>query len=243
VPGCEHCDAPRAGAADSRFRRILWFALAVNALMFVVEIAASWLSGSMALQADALDFLGDSFNYAISLVVLGMALRTRAQAALVKGATMAAFGLWVLGSTAHRVWVGTPPDAGVMGTVGLLALSANVAVAVALFRYRGGDSNMRSIWLCSRNDALGNIAVIGAAAGVFATGAHWPDLLVAGIVASLNLSAAAQVARHAMGELASLPRGDSVAPSAGDETIDARAPAPTTVRQERGGQPDPVRAR
>ena len=201
MPACDHCASPGTGATDLRFRRILWLALAINALMFLVEIVASWLSGSMALQADALDFLGDSFNYTISLVVLGMGLRTRARAALVKGATMAAFGLWVLASTAYRLWAGVPPDASVMGVVGLLALAANVGVAAALFRYRGGDSNMRSIWLCSRNDALGNIAVIGAAAGVFTTGSHLPDLLVAAMVAGLSLSAAVQVARQAMGEL------------------------------------------
>ena len=127
--------------------------------------------------------------------------------------TMAAFGLWIIGSTVYRLWTGVPPDAGVMGIVGLLALAANVGVAVALFRYRGGDSNMRSIWLCSRNDAFGNIAVIGAAAGVFATGARWPDLLIAAVVAGLNLSAAAQVARQAMGELA-LARGSDSTKSA-----------------------------
>ena len=213
MPACQHCEVATPEATDPRFRRILWVALTVNALMFLVEIAGSLLSGSMALQADALDFLGDSFNYAISLAVLGMGLRARASAALVKGATMAAFGLWIIGSTVYRLWTGVPPDAGVMGIVGLLALAANVGVAVALFRYRGGDSNMRSIWLCSRNDAFGNIAVIGAAAGVFATGARWPDLLIAAVVAGLNLSAAAQVARQAMGELA-LARGSDSTKSA-----------------------------
>ena len=210
MPACDHCASSETGATDPRFRRILWLALAINALMFLVETAASWLSGSMALQADALDFLGDSFNYAISLAVLGMGLRARAGAALVKGATMAAFGLWVLASTTYRLWASVPPpDASVMGVVGLLALAANVGVAGALFRYRGGDSNMRSIWLCSRNDALGNIAVIGAAAGVFATDSHLPDMLVAAVVAGLGLSAAAQVARQAMGELGLARRADS----------------------------------
>lgn len=226
MPACQHCDAPGPGATDPRFRRILWLALAVNALMFLVEIVGSWLSGSMALQADALDFFGDSFNYAISLVVLGMGLRARARAALVKGATMAAFGVWVLGSTVYRLWSGAPPDASVMGAVGILALAANVTVAVALFRYRGGDSNRRSIWLCSRNDAIGNVAVIGAAAGVFATGTHWPDLLVAAVVAGLNLSAAVQVARHALGEL-DLAHGTDPAPPTrdGDPARELRATA------------------
>ncbi len=202
MAGCAQCGAP-APSGDGRFRRVLWLALAVNGTMFLVEIVASLLSGSMALQADALDFLGDSLNYAISLAVVGMALQVRARAALVKGASMAAFGLWVLSSTVYRIWAGAPPDAGVMGAVGLAALAANLGVAAALFRYRGGDSNMRSIWLCSRNDALGNVAVLLAAGGVFATGTHWPDLLVAGLVAGLNLSAAVQVTRHALREMAS----------------------------------------
>jgi Co/Zn/Cd efflux system component len=124
--------------------------------MFFVEIIASFTSGSVSLQADALDFFGDSVNYGISLFVLGIALSTRAKAALFKGATMAAFGFWVIGSAIYRSSIGTVPYATTMGVVGLLALAVNVTVALMLFRYRSGDSNMRSIWLCSRNDALGN---------------------------------------------------------------------------------------
>ena len=200
MAGCGHCahDAP---PADGRFRRVLWIALAVNALMFVVEIAASWLSGSMALQADALDFLGDSFNYAISLAVLGMGLAVRARAAWVKGAAMGAFGAWVLTGTAWRVVHGVAPDPTVMGATGLLALTANVSVAALFFRYRGGDSNMRSVWLCSRNDAVANLAVIAAAGGVATTDSHWPDLVVAAVIATLCLHSATDVLRHARADI------------------------------------------
>jgi len=200
---CRHCERANSDLQDSRFRRVLWLALVVNAIMFFVEIITSWLSGSAALQADALDFLGDSLSYVISLSVLGMGLRARASAALFKGTTMAAFGVWVLGTATYRIFSGIPPEAGLMGTIGLLALLANVGVAVVLFRYRDGDSNRRSIWLCSRNDAVGNIAVLLAAAGVVTTASRWPDLIVAGIIAALNLSAAQQVTRQALVELKS----------------------------------------
>ena len=186
---------------DPRFRRVLWVALIANALMFGVEIVASFISGSVSLQADALDFFGDAANYGISLFVLGLSLQARSKAALFKGATMAAFGLWVLGSALYRTMAQTVPDAVFMGAMGLLALVVNVGVALMLFRYRRGDSNMRSIWLCSRNDALGNIAVMLAASGVFLTATGWPDILVAVIIATLNISAAWQVFGQARGEL------------------------------------------
>ena len=160
----------------------------------------------MSLQADALDFLGDSASYAISLVVLPMGLAARARAAAVKGFAMAAFGLWVLGATASRALSGTVPDphtmSQVMGLTGTIALLANVGVAVLLFRYRGGDANMRSIWLCSRNDALANVAVILAAGGVLTTGSRWPDLLVAAVIAGLCLHSAIDVLARARAELA-----------------------------------------
>jgi Co/Zn/Cd efflux system component len=180
---------------------VLWFALLSNAIMFFVEIIASLISGSVSLQADALDFFGDAANYALTLFVLGMGLGVRAKAALFKSATMAAFGVWVIGSAIYRAAIGTVPDPAVMGGIGLMALIVNVAVAALLFRYRTGDSNMRSIWLCSRNDALGNIAVMLAAAGVFATTTGWPDILVAALIAGLSLSAAVHVLRQASSEL------------------------------------------
>lgn len=204
MAGCNSCVSDSVTDVERQkplFRRILWFALFSNAIMFIVELIASLISGSVSLQADALDFFGDAVNYGITLFVLGMTLRVRAKAALFKSATMAAFGLWVIGSAVYRLAVGTVPDAAVMGAIGMLALLVNLSVAMMLFRYRSGDSNMRSIWLCSRNDALGNIAVMLAAGGVFATATGWPDILVAALIAGLSLSAAVQVFRQALSEL------------------------------------------
>ena len=198
------CCGPPGNAeinSDPRFRRILWVALLSNAAMFAVELVGSFISGSVSLQADALDFFGDAVNYGISLFVLGLSLQMRSRAALLKAATMGLFGCWVLGSAVYRATTLATPDAAVMGLLGALALIVNVGVAVLLFRYRGGDSNARSIWLCSRNDALGNIAVMLAASGVFLTATGWPDILVATIIASLNISAAYQVIVQARSEL------------------------------------------
>ena len=204
MPGCADCVSPNAApAGDAVFRRVLWIALLANLAMFAVEIVASQVGDSMSLQADALDFLGDAANYGISLFVVGMALAARARAALFKGATMALFGAWVVGSALHRAVVGSAPEPATMGTIAFLALAANVGVAVLLYRYRRGDSNMLSIWLCSRNDAIGNIAVMVAAAGVFASGSRWPDLLVAAIIAALSISAALRIVRTATAELRS----------------------------------------
>ena len=203
---CDGCASARASGsdlADPRFRRIIWLALTANATMFVVEIVASALSGSVSLQADALDFLGDSVNYGITLFVLGFSIQARSKAALFKSATMAVFGIWVIGNAVYEAIAGVVPDASVMGSIGVLALVVNAGVAVMLFRYRSGDSNMRSIWLCSRNDALGNIAVMLAASGVFVTASVWPDIIVAAAIAGLNISAACHVFRQAMGELRS----------------------------------------
>ena len=169
MPGCYHCPVEDSSEIDPVFRRVLWVALVANATMFFVEIIASRLGDSMSLQADALDFFGDAANYAISLFVLGMPLHVRARASLFKGATMAAFGLWIIGSAVNRALNGSAPEPFIMGGVGFLALAVNVFVTVLLFRYRSGDSNMRSIWLCSRNDAIGNVAVLIAALGVFAS--------------------------------------------------------------------------
>lgn len=201
---CISCTTDTEGTArDLRWLRILWIALAINAGMFAVEITAGLIGGSRALQADALDFLGDAANYAISVGVAGMVLVWRARAALVKGVTIIAFGLYVLFSTLLAVRGGGLPEAPVMGAVGVAALLANVGVATLLYRYREGDANMRSVWICSRNDAIGNAAVLAAAAGVFGTGRAWPDLLVAAIMAGLALWGGGQILRQALGELRS----------------------------------------
>lgn len=197
-----HCCAPSRPAVDPRFRKALWIALAVNAGMFVAEIAAAATSGSVSLLADAIDFFGDAANYALSLAVLGMALTVRSRAAVVKAACMGAFGVFVLGRAAWEATTGTAPEPVTMGAVGLLALAANVGVAVLLYAHRTGDANMRSAWICSRNDALGNVAVMLAAAGVFGTGSAWPDLAVAALMAVLAITGAGTVLRQARSELA-----------------------------------------
>jgi Co/Zn/Cd efflux system component len=204
MSGCCHDDdcSSNTGVLNSpTWRRALWIALIINAAMFLAEIGAGVAAGSASLQADALDFLGDAANYAISLSVAGMVLTWRARAALVKGATLFALGLWVLGTTGAHAYLGTLPHAEVMGIVGVLALLTNGGVAAMLYRFRGGDANMRSVWICSRNDAIGNLAVLLAAAGVFGTGTGWPDIIVATIMAVLGLSGGYQIIRQALREV------------------------------------------
>ena len=189
-------------AAAPGYRRVLWIALAVNALMFAAEIAAGLRSGSVSLLADAIDFFGDTANYGVTLAVLSLGLVWRARAALVKAASMLAFGLVVLGKAAWATTQGVPPEAVTMGVVGALALAANLGVAALLYAYREGDANMRGVWLCTRNDAIGNIAVMLAALGVFGTGTSWPDLGVAVVMAGLAIMAGWSVIGQARKELA-----------------------------------------
>lgn len=196
--GHEHANV---AASSPAYKRILWIALAVNLAMFIVEIGAGVAAQSVSLLADSLDFLGDAGNYGISLFVLGMALQWRARASLLKAASMGAFGLWVAITTINHAMAGTVPAAPVMGIVGALALAANFGVALLLYRWREGDSNMRSVWICTRNDAIGNLAVLAAAAGVFGSGSGWPDYIVAAIMSGLALVGAFQVTRQAIAEL------------------------------------------
>lgn len=192
---------------DPRYRRILWIALWVNALMFVVELAGGWRAGSVSLLADAVDFLGDAANYGISLFVLALAPVWRSRTALLKGATMGLYGLFVLATTFWHLRSGTVPQAQTMGAIGVAALAANCLVGALLFAYRNGDANMRSVWLCTRNDAIGNLAVLLAALGVWKAGSGLPDLLVATVMGLLGLSAARTVIGQALGELRA---GDAV---------------------------------
>jgi Co/Zn/Cd efflux system component len=192
---------PENQLRDQRYRRILWAVLAINAAMFLAEMIAGLAAASVSLQADALDFLADTGNYGISLFVIGMALRYRANAALAKGMTMALFGVWVLAACLWHAAHGTLPDAVTMGAVGLVALLANAACFALLWRFRAGDSNMRSVWLCSRNDVIGNLTVLLAALGVFGTRSGWPDVIVASIMGGLALQAAWHVVRQASAEL------------------------------------------
>lgn len=198
--GCGCQGNPRFDGLDSRYQRVLWVVIAINAVMFLVEMAAGHLAGSQALQADALDFLGDTLTYGISLAVIGQSLAMRSTAALFKGISLTLMGLWVFGSTAYHVLVLEAPKAEVMGVIGFLALLANLASVLLLLRYKDGDANVRSVWLCSRNDAIGNAAVMAAAIGVWGTATAWPDLLVAGGMALLFLSSSVQILRQAWAE-------------------------------------------
>jgi len=187
---------------SAAYKRALWAVIAINGTMFLAEMLAGIFAGSQALKADALDFLADTATYTITLLVNGMPLVWRARAALLKGLSLGAMGLWVLGSTAYHVLVLGDPQAEVMGIVGFLALAANLTSVLLLLKYRNGDANVRSVWLCSRNDAIGNLAVILAAGGVWASGTAWPDLIVAGVMASLFIWSSVQIVRQARHELA-----------------------------------------
>ncbi|OPF64773.1 cation transporter [Hydrogenophaga sp. H7] len=195
----------RDSVTNPAWRRALWIALVLNLAMFVVELAAGLQADSVSLLADAVDFAGDAANYGLSLAVLGMAVVWRSRAALVKGLSMTAYGLFVIGKAAWVLHSGTVPEPLTMGVVGAIALVVNTGVAVLLYTFRTGDANMRSVWLCSRNDALSNLAVMLAALGVFGTGSAWPDLVVAGVMAALALSAGVTVVREARRELAAVP--------------------------------------
>ena len=204
---CGH--AAKFDGLDPRYKRTLWLVIAINAAMFVVELAAGVLAGSQALQADALDFLGDTLTYGISLAVIGMSLRIRATAALAKGISLTLMGLWVFGSTAYHVLILGVPRADIMGIIGFLALAANVGSVLLLLPYKDGDANVRSVWLCSRNDAIGNVAVMIAALGVWGTNTAWPDLTVAAIMAGLFLWSSLQILTQALHEYRS---GDMTEP-------------------------------
>ena len=195
---CCHVPPP---SSDVSYRRVLWIALFANAAMFLVEVVAAWWSGSSALAADAADFLGDSANYALSLGAIAAGGLWVSRVALVKGMAMSVYGLAVLGYAAWHAWLGVPPEALTMGVVGLMALAVNFGVALLLYRFREGDANMRSVWLCTRNDVIANIAVLIAAAGVFGTGTVWPDVAVAAMLAVLGLTSGRSVIRQARAEL------------------------------------------
>ncbi|THH35373.1 cation transporter [Aliishimia ponticola] len=199
MTGCCGHDTKFDGVSDD-YKRRLWIVIALNATMFFVEMTAGHLAKSQALQADALDFAGDALTYGISLAVIGASVRARTNAALFKGVSLLLMGLWVFGSTVYRVFYVGIPTAEIMGIVGFLALLTNLASVALLIRYKDGDANVRSVWLCSRNDAIGNVAVMIAALGVWGTASGWPDLIVATIMAGLFLSSAFQIVRQALAE-------------------------------------------
>lgn len=202
MSSCCATSCPSEKLVNGRYRRVLWLALAVNAIMFTVELAASWRADSVSLLADAADFMGDAANYGLSLCVLALAPVWRSRAAMFKGFTMGGYGIFVLGTAARSLAQGGMPEPETMGLIGLLALLANLLVAILLFAYRNGDANMRSVWLCTRNDVIGNIAVMLAALGVLQTNSGWPDIAVAAIMSVLALTAARSVIVQARQELA-----------------------------------------
>lgn len=199
MAGCCNHNA-RFDGVSADYKRRLWLVIAINAAMFAVEMGAGQMSGSQALKADALDFLGDALTYGISLAVIGATLRTRALAALGKGVSLLLMGSWVFGSTVYQVFYVGVPQAEIMGVIGFMALAANLISVMLLARYKDGDANVRSVWLCSRNDAIGNVAVMIAALGVWGTATGWPDLVVAGIMAGLFLNSAFQILTQAVRE-------------------------------------------
>jgi Co/Zn/Cd efflux system component len=212
VCGVEACGCsggvPVFDGVDPRYRLILWTVIAINGVMFFVEMIAGQIAGSQALKADALDFLADTVTYGLSLAVIGASLRTRATAALFKGLSLSVMALWVFGSTVYQTLILGVPSAEVMGTVGFLALAANLASVLLLMRYKDGDANVRSVWLCSRNDAIGNVIVMFAALGVWGSRSAWPDLAVAGVMAFIFLSSSVQILRQAWSEYS---EGDAAA--------------------------------
>lgn len=198
--GCGCSDSVKFDGTDARYKYVLWTVIALNAAMFAVETSGGLLAGSHALQADALDFLGDTLTYAMSLAVIGLSLRMRAAAAMVKGVSLAIMGLWVFSSTVWHTFMLGVPRAEMMGAIGFLALTANVASVLLLSNYKEGDANVRSVWLCSRNDAIGNVAVVFAALGVWGTATGWPDIIVAAGLALLFLQSATKILRQALQE-------------------------------------------
>jgi Co/Zn/Cd efflux system component len=196
------------------YKRRLWLVIAINATMFATEIIAGAVAGSVAMWADALDFLADAATYGLSLAVIGMAVAVRARVALLKGISLTLMGLWVFGATVWQVFVIGVPRAEIMGAIGFLALFANLVSVLILMRYKDGDANVRSVWLCSRNDAIGNVAVMLAAIGVWGTATKWPDLVVAGFMATLFLSSSVQIVRQAIAELKNASAGvGTIAPA------------------------------
>ena len=202
--GCH--GTPKFDGMDQRYIRVLWAVIAINATMFFVEIVAGQLAGSQALQADALDFLGDTLTYGISLAVIGQSLALRSMAAIAKGVSLLLMGLFVFGSTLYHLLVLGFPRAEIMGSIGFLALAANLTSVFLLLRYKDGDANVRSVWLCSRNDAIGNVAVMLAALGVWGSASAWPDLIVAAVMATLFLNSAIQILLQAWQERQAVSR-------------------------------------
>ena len=183
------------------YRRALWVVVGLNVGYGLVEMFGGFVSGSQALKADALDFLGDGLISFLGLLAIGWSLAWRARSALVQGLFLAVLGVGVLAASGYRVLVLNQPEAELMGLFGAVALAVNAAAAAVLLPHRTGDANVRAVWLFSRNDAVGNLAVVAAAGLVWWTGTPWPDLAVAVVVAGLFLQSAWPIVRDALGDL------------------------------------------
>jgi Co/Zn/Cd efflux system component len=205
--------APRADGGDDddkvpdlshvtpAYKRALWIVVLLNAGYGVIQIGGSILSGSQALQADALDFIGDGLITFLGLIAVGWGLAARAKAALIQGIFLALLGFGVIGSTVYRVFVENEPQTMLMAGFAMVAFVVNVLAAVVLIPHRKGDANMRAVWLFSRNDAIGNLAVVAAAGVVWWLNNPWPDLIVAFAVAGLFLQSAWSIIRDARSDL------------------------------------------
>ncbi len=199
----DHCNNSGQLGVSAEYRKVLWICLIANALMFVVQMIASYAAHSVSLLANSADFFSDAANYGISLYVLDQSLRQRAKASLFKGISLGLVGLWVAFETLHHALQPELPKPLIMAAISVVALAVNVGCAMLLYKYRGGDSNRESVWICSRNDAIGNIAVMIAAAGVFASSTIWPDIIVAAILGWLAVSGSWRIIKSARKELIS----------------------------------------
>jgi Co/Zn/Cd efflux system component len=202
VSSChDHCKPSGQSGVSAEYRKVLWVCLIANAVMFVAQMIASYTAHSVSLLANSVDFFSDAANYGISLYVLDQSLRQRAKASLFKGISLGLVGLWVAFETLHHALQPELPKPLIMIVISMVALAVNVGCAVLLYKYRDGDSNRESVWICSRNDAIGNIAVMTAAAGVFASGTIWPDIIVAAILGWLAATGAWRIIQSAEREL------------------------------------------
>jgi cation diffusion facilitator family transporter len=202
VSSChDHCNESGQSSGSAEYRKVLWICLIANAVMFVAQMIASYAAHSVSLLANSADFFSDAANYGISLYVLNLSLRQKAKASLFKGVSLGLVGLWVAFETLHHALQPELPKPFIMAVISVVALAVNVGCAVLLYKYRGGDSNRESVWICSRNDAIGNIAVMIAAAGVFASNTIWPDIIVAAILGWLAVTGAWRIIRLARREL------------------------------------------
>lgn len=198
---CCHTKVRELTTLRGKHRNVLIAVLVINAVLFVVEVAAGLLANSTALLADSLDMLGDSLVYGFSLYVLWRSAAWKAKAALLKGAIMAVFSAAVLSEVVYKTISGIVPSAETMGIIGALVLLGNGICFLLLFRHRSDDLNMRSTWLCSRNDIIANLSVLVAAIGVKAFSSSWPDVLVGVAIAALFLKSAFTVLRESFLEL------------------------------------------